>query len=93
MADLSLLSQVVSLRRSRNPRKELNMDRTSSLVLGIAVVVAALINAYAPSASGRYQMAANPGHAYVLDTATGQVWQTFYPENQGSYDRDFFDPK
>lgn len=44
-------------------------------------------------AAGRYQIAGCPGHAFVLDTATGQVWEQFEPESQGSGSAGFLEPK
>jgi hypothetical protein len=77
-----------------------NVDTKSSGILGVCLIIAALIvtlvprrQPAAPSASGpyvgRYQMSGVPGHAYVLDTATGQVWEDFATATQGSSDRDF----
>jgi hypothetical protein len=43
--------------------------------------------------AGRFQIAGIPGHAYVLDTATGQVWETFGAAGTGSSDGDFKSPK
>jgi hypothetical protein len=42
---------------------------------------------------GRFQIGTNLGHTYVIDTATGQVWETFVSANQGSNDADFKSPK
>ena len=42
---------------------------------------------------GRFQIAGSPGHAFVLDTATGQVWENFEPEAMGSGDAGFLLPK
>lgn len=38
---------------------------------------------------GRYQLGGVPGHAYVLDTATGQVWEDFATSNEGARDGGF----
>lgn len=76
------------------------MDAKSSGILGACLITTALIGALvprpqpaAPLASGpqvgRFQMSGVPGHAYVIDTATGRVWEDFAPANQGSPDPDF----
>jgi hypothetical protein len=56
------------------------MDTKSAGILGICVIIAALIIAIlvrpqvpAESRVGRFQMGSVPGHAYVIDTTTGQV--------------------
>jgi len=80
------------------------VDTKSAGVLGGCVIVAALIVALvprheAPAAApsgpppGRFQMGGVPGHAYVLDTATGQVWEDFASPTQGSSHPDFNKPK
>ena len=80
------------------------MDTKSAGMLGGCVIVAALIVALvprheAPAATpsgpqpGRFQMGGVPGHAYVLDTATGQVWEDFAPAGSGSSHPDFNKPK
>jgi hypothetical protein len=78
-------------------------------VVAVGVVIAAIIlgvtwphhpqataqppAAPAPAQIGRFKMASTNGHVYVLDTATGQVWEAFAGPNQGSTDKDFKDPK
>ncbi len=80
------------------------MDTKSSGILGVCLIIAAVIVALvprpqpaAPVPSGpqvsRYQMGGVPGHAYVVDTATGQVWEDFASAGQGSSDPDFKKPK
>lgn len=76
------------------------MHTKSGGILGVCLIIAALIvtlvprpQASAPAPSGpqvgRYQMGGVPGHAYVIDTATGQVWEDFASASQGSSDPDF----
>jgi hypothetical protein len=83
---------------------ELQVDTKSSGLLGVCFIIAALIIALVPRPQpaapapsgpqvGRYQMGGVPGHAYVIDTATGQVWEDFAPATQGSPDPDFRKPK
>jgi hypothetical protein len=77
------------------------MDTKSSGILGVCLIIAALVVALVPRPQpapsgpqiGRYQVGGVPGHAYVLDTATGQVWQDFAPATEGSRDSDFTQPK
>jgi len=61
-----------------------------SLFVGLALglVMAAALGAgvgHEPQ-SERYQMATNEGHAFVLDTVTGQVWEKFEPAGQSTSD-------
>ena len=42
---------------------------------------------------GRFQIVAVPGHSYVLDTATGQVWHQLDMAGPGSNSRGFLEPK
>ena len=78
------------------------MDTKSSGILGVCLIIAALIVALVPrpaspvgsgSQVGRFQMGGVPGHAYVIDTATGQVWEDFASAGQGTNDPDFKKPK
>jgi len=80
------------------------MDCKSSGILGACLIIATLILALVPkpyvsgAASvfppvGRFQMAGIPGHAYVVDTATGQVWEDFATAGSGSNDAEFKRPK
>jgi hypothetical protein len=80
------------------------VDTKSAGILGACLVVAALIVTLVPRAQppanspsgaqvGRYQMGGVPGHAYVIDTATGQVWEDFAPAGQGSSHPNFNKPK
>jgi hypothetical protein len=90
---------------TRQDLMEKPMDKTGSTILGVCIVIASLIFTVAqgsealpqrdegPTQVGRFQVAGVPGHAYVLDTATGQVWETFATESQGSSDMDFKERK
>ena len=42
---------------------------------------------------GRFQMASELGHVYILDTTTGEVWEKFVTANVGSDDDNFKKPK
>lgn len=77
----------------------------SSLVIGACVIVAGAVlgltlslrplaqSTGQESVPGRFQIAGSPGHAFVLNTATGQVWESFEPEGSGSNSQGFDDPK
>jgi hypothetical protein len=78
------------------------MDTKSAGIVGACLIIAALVLALVPRPQapapsgpqvGRFQMGGVPGHAYVLDTATGQVWEDFAPTGQGGSDQDFKKPK
>ena len=43
----------------------------------------------APQTLGRYEMHTMEGHAFVLDTVTGQVWESFETATGGSTDDGF----
>jgi hypothetical protein len=81
--------------------KENPMDVRGSGVLGACIIIAALIVTIIPRpqpgaggpAVNRFQMGGVPGHAYVLDTATGQVWEDFATPSQGSSHPEFNRPK
>ena len=42
---------------------------------------------------GRFQIETNEDHVFVVDTATGQVWEKFVAGGQGTKSQDFMDPK
>ena len=70
------------------------MDIRVARFLGGCIVGASVILAVAVrTPNGRYQMTTTAGHAYVLDTATGQVWEKYAPSNEGATDPTFKDPK
>ena len=47
----------------------------------------------ADPAISRFQINSNEQHVFVLDTATGQVWENYLPPNQGSTSSNFMEPK
>jgi hypothetical protein len=76
------------------------VDTKSSAILGACLIIAALIVVLVPQPQsaapfpsdpqvGRYQLGGVPGHSYVIDTTTGQVWEDFAMPNCGSSDPDF----
>ncbi len=48
---------------------------------------------YSGIAIGRFQVAGTASHGLVVDTATGQVWSSYLPQNGGKNDQNFFSPK
>jgi hypothetical protein len=77
------------------------IDFKSVLIGGLsAVVILCLIGAVpfvAPEEYGRFQIETNNSYAFVLDSATGQVWSSmFVGPDSGvgiTYDEDFHAPK
>lgn len=60
----------------------------------LASVILGLAHILKPSAvENHYQMDGVPGHAYVIDTQTGQVWEQFASDSSGSSDSGFKTPK
>ena len=71
---------------------------TKSAVIGACLGVAAMLAIGAaspqPQTVGRYQLGGTAAHGMVIDTATGQVWTTYLPQNTGiSADAAFSKPK
>jgi len=82
------------------------MDIKGSLVIGASIVVASIVlgltlapKSPAPASTpagaqvGRFQMGGAPGHAYIIDTAIGQVWEKFAIPSEGTTDQEFNRPK
>jgi hypothetical protein len=68
-----------------------------TLILGIILggcLTASLgaVDNSSPS-SGRFAIATNEGHVFVLDTITGQVWERFTPPTPGGDSNGFYYPK
>jgi len=63
----------------------------------VAVCVFAALGASGSSTShgpvNRFQIAGNPGHIFVIDSVTGQVWEDFTPQTKGGKSPDFSAPK
>jgi hypothetical protein len=55
------------------------MEIKGAFVLAAGIVIASLIVTFARPQASRYQIVGASDHAYVLDTATGQVWEQFVP--------------
>ena len=68
-----------------------------TLILGVVLggCLTASLGAVAVGgpAAGRFTMVTNEAHAYVLDTATGQVWERFAPTGSGFDSNNFHEPK
>ncbi len=45
-----------------------------ALLLALVLCMVGAVPFMEPEYYGRFQIETNPGHAFVLDTATGQVW-------------------
>ena len=43
--------------------------------------------------AGRFQIEANNNYVFVIDTATGQVWEKFAVAKQDTKSQNFMDPK
>lgn len=73
-------------------------DLKSLLVgLAIGIVLAAVLGAASKvvgkAETGRFQFATNPGHAFVFDTQTGEVWEKFEGSSGGETTSGFNEPK
>ena len=77
------------------------MDMKSLLIGGLlAVIVLCLVGAVPfvpPAEYGRFQIETNNSHAFILDSATGQVWSSRFPDPGSGfgvvYDPNFHEPK
>ena len=54
------------------------------LVVGAVVVFSLGAGVNLEPQVKRYAIAGNEGHAFVLDTVTGQVWEKFTPANSAN---------
>ena len=63
------------------------VNAKSFLIGGLSIALALCLLGAEPFADteyhGRYQIETNEGHAFVLDSATGQVWSTVAVGNEG----------
>ncbi len=66
-----------------------------SMIVGLALGLAltAVLGAASKEKTGRFQFATNPGHAFVFDTQTGQVWEKFEGSSGGDNTSGFNEPK
>ena len=75
------------------------MNMKTSFIVGVSIIVAgvchaAIVQPALPPASsgpttGRFQIAGNPGHVYIIDTATGRVWEKYAAATRGSTSKGF----
>lgn len=60
-----------------------SIDIKSVLIGGLLVALVLFLTGTVPYANpeeyGRFQIAANENHAFILDSATGQVWTGVFP--------------
>ena len=77
-----------------------SIDIKSALVGGFVVAIVLFLFGAVPFVTpeehGRFQIETNNGHAFILDTATGQVWSELFPDIQSvivAPDPNFFVPK
>jgi hypothetical protein len=63
------------------------------LVLAVAYAVLAGAAGNGAPQTGRFAIGTNEGHMFVLDSATGQVWEKYTAPNGGNTDSDFSAPK
>lgn len=61
-----------------NPRMVL-----AATILGICIIVASWVQRSADV--GRYQLGGVSGHLCVIDTSTGEVWETWVMENSSEF--------
>ncbi len=64
----------------------------AGLLLGVVLALAVAAGGRA-SQPGRYSVAVGGGHAFILDTATGQAWEKFTLASEGNSSPDFLEPK
>ena len=67
-----------------------------SMFLGLALGILAMVAmaaASSPGQVGRFQIGGTNNQGMVIDTATGQVWCTYFSSSGGSGHADFFQPK
>ena len=78
------------------------MDSKSAGILGGCLVIAALVITLVPQSQapgptdpqvGRFQIRGISDHMYVIDTATGQVWDRFVSSNSGDPNPSWVNPK
>jgi hypothetical protein len=69
------------------------IDFKSALIGGLStVVILCLLGAVSyvhPDEYGRFQIQTNDSHAFVLDSATGQVWSGIFSETATGYEDNF----
>jgi hypothetical protein len=82
--------------REKEHKMKPKLDYRSIFVgLALGLVMAAALGAGVryEQQSGRYQITTNEGHAFVLDTVTGEVWEKFEGSSSGDNTPGFSDTK
>ena len=68
-----------------------------SVLIGICVGAVATLaigaSSSTPTTVGRFQVGGTASHGLVVDTATGQVWSKYLPQQSGYSDEGFEKPK
>ena len=63
-----------------------SIDFKSALIGGFVVAIVLCLVGAVPSLPsqdyGRFKIEANDGYAFILDSATGQVWSEMFPDSQ-----------
>lgn len=70
-----------------------SIDMKSVLIGGLLVVVILCLTGAVPFVAreeyDRFKIEANDSHAFILDSATGQVWSSIFVGNMFGLDPDF----
>jgi len=69
----------------------------AAIILGAAIIAAAILHRDRPctpatascNCSPRFQVSVGANHAFIIDTTTGQTWETYLASNSGSTSGDF----
>jgi hypothetical protein len=78
-----------------------SIDMKSALIGGLLVVMVLFLVGAVPYMEtkkyGRFKIETNNGHAFILDSATGQVWSSKFPSPESGFgvkpDPNFHEPK
>jgi len=66
-------------------------------VVAMIICLVGAVDYVPPDDHGRFKIEANDGHAFILDSATGQVWSEMFPDPLSSIvvvpDPNFYAPK
>lgn len=75
--------------------KSVLLGAMAALVLGCGLGAGEFddLDRRADPAVSRFQINSNEQHVFVLDTATGRVWEKYLPPNQGSTSSNFKEQK
>jgi len=62
-------------------------------VLTVSVLLALGASLNGPPQVERFRLATSPGHVFVIDTATGQVWGKYVIPRQDMKGQEFMEPR